>query len=222
MYAKILQSAHTIISGSTGSGKSVLINNLLYYLIKYNPESAYKLWIIDPKRVDYMDFRPVCEEYETELPGVEKLLKKAVDLMERRYTIMQSKMLKSWPGYHVFILIDEFGQVLRSPAAVDSLDQLLRLGRAARVHVIAANQNAARTNGCPSHLRVNFTCQVGLHCVDKIASRQAIGCAGCESLPLFGYCYIFTPQDLKPELYKITMIDETEIKRMLANRAKMR
>ena len=213
-------SAHTIISGSTGSGKSVLINNFLYYLIRDVEDWKYELWIIDPKRVDYMDYRPFCKEYAKTIPDGENLLKKAVDRMFDRYDRMEREGWKEWPGSHIYILADEFGQILRSSAAVASLDELLRLGRAARVHVIAANQNAARTNGCPSHLRVNFTCQIGLHCVDKIASRQAIGCAGCESLPLFGYCYVFTPQDLKPELWKITMIEETEIKRMLKERAR--
>lgn len=222
MYKTIVQSAHTIISGSTGSGKSVLINNFLYYLIRDCEPWQYQLWIIDPKRVDYMDFRPFCKEYETEISGAEKLLKKAVDVMEYRYSYMQREKVKEWPGNHIFILADEFGQVLRSPSCVASLDELLRLGRAARVHVIAANQNAARTNGCPSHLRVNFTCQIGLHCIDKIASRQAIGFTGCESLPLFGYCYLFTPKTEKPELWKINMVEETEIKKMLANRKKMR
>ena len=220
MYTKIITSAHTIISGSTGSGKSVLINNFLYYLIRDIEDWKYELWIIDPKRVDYMDYRPFCKEYAKTIPYGEKLLDLAVKRMFARYDRMEREGWKEWPGSHIYILADEFGQILRSSAAVASLDELLRLGRAARVHVIAANQNAARTNGCPSHLRVNFTCQIGLHCVDKIASRQAIGCTGCESLPLFGYCYVFTPQDLKPELWKITMIDESEIKRMLKERAR--
>ena len=220
MYTKIFKSAHTIISGSTGSGKSVLINNFLYYLIRDVDDWKYELWIIDPKRVDYMDYRPFCKEYAKTISDGEKLLDLAVKRMFARYDRMEREGWKEWPGNHIFILADEFGQILRSPAAVASLDELLRLGRAARVHVIAANQNAARTNGCPSHLRVNFTCQIGLHCVDRIASRQAIGTTGCENLPLFGYCYVFTPQDLKPELYKINMVEESEIKRLLQERAR--
>ena len=146
---------------------------------------------------------------------IDRLLQKAVHFMESRYRDMQRNRWKECPYYHVFIICDEFGQILRSHKAVSALDQLLRLGRAARVHVIAANQNAARTNGCPSFLRVNFTCQIGLHCVDKIASRQATGFTGCELLLLYGYCYVMTPALLKPELYEIEKVPDDEIKKRI-------
>ena len=215
MYEKIALSAHTIISGSTGSGKSVLMNNFLTALIKL-PAYQWQLWICDPKRVDYMDYKPLCKKYATEPEQIDKLLDDAVNEMERRYKYMMAAREKEWMRDHIFVICDEFGQILRSPQAVSALDQLLRLGRAARVHVIAANQNAARTNGCPSFLRVNFTCQIGLHCVDKIASRQATGFTGCELLPLFGYAYCMTPDVTKPTLYQIKMRSEEEIKQRIA------
>lgn len=211
MNQKIALSAHTIISGSTGSGKSVLMNNFLSSLIKL-PAYQWQLWICDPKRVDYMDYKPLCRKYATEPEQIDKLLNDAVNEMERRYKYMMAARDKEWMRDHIFIICDEFGQILRSPKAVSALDQLLRLGRAARVHVIAANQNAARTNGCPSFLRVNFTCQIGLHCVDRIASRQATGFPGCELLPLYGYAYCMTPQDTQPVLYQINKKSDEEIR----------
>lgn len=216
MYDKIAINAHTIISGSTGSGKSVLMNGFLTALIEIE-YWKYQLWICDPKRVDYIDYKPLCTEYATEPMQIDRLLEKAVNAMESRYRSMTQQGLKEWEGNHIFIICDEFGQILRSKKAVSALDQLLRLGRAARVHVIAANQNAARTNGCPSFLRVNFTCQIGLHCVDKIASRQATGFTGCELLPLYGYAYCMTPDVTKPELYKINKVSDEEIKRLIAD-----
>ena len=217
LYDSFITCSHTIISGSTGSGKSVLINNWLYLMIRDVPLNRFELWIVDPKRVDYMDYRPFSKQYETELNRIEWLLDYAVRTMEARYKYMNQNRLKEWTGPHIFILIDEFGQVLRSKSCVKSLDELLRLGRAARIHVIAANQSASRATGCPAHLRINFTCQVGLHCVDKIASRQAIGMAGCETLPLYGYCYCFTPKDVKPVLYKVDKVPEEEIRQVITN-----
>lgn len=211
MYCKIASNAHTIISGSTGSGKSVLLNGFLYELLTLE-SWKYQLWICDPKRVEYIDYKPMCKEYATEPEQIERVLQKAVDEMERRYREMTKERVKEYRYDHIFIICDEFGQILRSPKAVSALDQLLRLGRAARVHIIAANQNAARTNGCPSFLRVNFTCQIGLHCVDKIASRQATGFTGCELLPLYGYAYCMTPDVTKPELYKIVKRTDEQIK----------
>lgn len=214
MYCKIASNAHTIISGSTGSGKSVLLNGFLYELLTLE-SWKYQLWICDPKRVEYIEYKPLCKEYATEPEQIERVLQKAVSVMENRYRDMTRDHLKEYPYDHIFIICDEFGQILRSKRAVSALDQLLRLGRAARVHVIAANQNAARTNGCPSFLRVNFTCQIGLHCVDKIASRQATGFTGCELLPLYGYAYCMTPDVTKPELYKITRRSDEQIEQRI-------
>lgn len=216
MYNKIATNAHTIISGSTGSGKSVLMNGFLSALIGL-PTWQWGLWICDPKRVDYIEYKPLCDEYATEPDQIDRLLEKAVSVMENRYRTMTRQGLKEWEGHHLFIICDEFGQVLRSKRSVSALDQLLRLGRAARIHVIAANQNAARTNGCPSFLRVNFTCQIGLHCVDQIASRQATGFSGCEQLPLYGYCYVMTPADTKPVLYEVRKKEDSEIQRRIAD-----
>ena len=216
MYCKIASNAHTIISGSTGSGKSVLLNGFLYELLTLE-SWKYQLWICDPKRVEYIEYKPMCKEYATEPGEIDRTLSKAVNEMERRYKIMTRDHVKEWEYDHIFIICDEFGQILRSKKAVSALDQLLRLGRAARVHVIAANQNAARTNGCPSFLRVNFTCQIGLHCVDKIASRQATGFTGCELLPLYGYAYCMTPDVAKPKLYQIDKRSDSEIKNRIAD-----
>lgn len=212
--ACILANAHTCINGCTGSGKSVLLNRFLFDLITTTTPQEAQLYIIDPKQVDYIEYEGVkhLQRRATTQEEWTDLLVNAVEEMHRRYKHLQRKKLKKWSGSHIFIIIDELPEVLKSKTCMQLIDELLRLGRAARIHVITASQDSSRSTGTPAALARNFTCFIGLHCRDKIASRQAIGCPGCELLPLYGYAYIYTPSDLQPQLYKIDMITEEEIK----------
>jgi len=49
--ADILKQTHILIAGCSGSGKSVLINNLIYTALYKSPNNC-RFILIDPKRVE--------------------------------------------------------------------------------------------------------------------------------------------------------------------------
>ena len=215
--AAVINNAHTCINGCTGSGKSVFLNRFIYDLISTTTPEQVELFIIDPKQVDYIEFTRLAhlQGYADNENEWLKLLQHLVKKMHNRYKIIKSERLKQWDGKHAFIIIDELPQVLESKDCMNLIDELLRLGRAARMHIITASQDSSRSTGTPAKLARNFTCFIGLHCRDKVASRQAIGCAGCELLPLYGYAYIYTPSDLQPQLFKIEMVEDDKMKQII-------
>ena len=91
----MLKQPHLLIAGSTGSGKSVLINSLVYTAL-YKPPTVAALILIDPKRVELVEFAglPHCIRYASEPDEIAATLAEAVALMENRYKRMQAARQK--------------------------------------------------------------------------------------------------------------------------------
>ena len=188
---------HILIGGATGSGKSVLLNDLLYILTSF-PSNQQKLILIDLKRVElsrWQDFPHVLETI-TEPQDVISCLDRIIDFMEYLYKKMQKEKKTYTDNIPVHIVIDELAEVMRVKGAEQRIDTLLRLARAANIHLILATQNVSRSSGIPARLYQNVTCTIGLRCRSAIESRQIIGVAGCEKLPKYGKAYIYNGDGL--------------------------
>ena len=207
---------HILIAGTTGSGKSVLINNLLYCLTSYDP-TQQKLILIDLKRVELAKWQafPHVLETVTEPEDVLGCLDRLIAHMDKRYKrLMQAGKTQSRDCY-IHLIIDELAEVLRVKGAEERIDTLLRLARAANVRLIMATQNPSRSSGIPARLYQNVTCTIGLRCKSATESRQVIGVKGCETLPKFGYCYIQNSDGLK--LAQIPYIPDADIQIQLCS-----
>lgn len=186
--------AHTLIGGCTGSGKSVLINSFIGYC--YQNFKSDRFIFIDPKRVElikYRDTRP-CWLYASENVDIINALKKAIDLMESIYRDMQARGLNESDKGHLYIVIDELADLMtqKDVRAVifPTLQRIAQLGRAAHIHLICATQAPSR-KVIPAELTLNFTMRIALRCATAIESKQVLnGFDGAEMLPKYGECLI--------------------------------
>ena len=186
--------AHTLIGGCTGSGKSVLINSFIGYA--YQNFKSDRFVFIDPKRVElikYRDTRP-CFLYASENVDIINALKKAIDVMETAYREMQAKGLNESDKGHLYIIIDELADLMtqKDVRAVifPMLQRIAQLGRAAHIHLICATQAPSR-KVIPAELTLNFTMRIALRCATPIESKQVLnGFDGAELLPRYGECLI--------------------------------
>lgn len=194
--ADMLDRPHLLIAGSTGSGKSVLLNSLICSALTYHP-NEYRLILIDPKRVELCDYAGVAHTmaYASEPDEITAALQYAVAVMESRYKTMQGQRLKQYNGGKVLVVVDELADLLttRKRDVLPLLQRLAQLGRAAKVGLYAATQRPTR-DILSGQLKVNMDCRVGLHCPSAQDSRNIIEHAGAEALPLYGYGYYVTPQ----------------------------
>ena len=192
--SNIHSTAHTLIGGCTGSGKSVLINSFIGY--EYQTYPSDRFIFIDPKRVElikYRDTRP-CFLYASENVDIINALKKAIDVMETAYKEMQAKGLNESDKAHLYVVIDELADLMtqRDVRAVifPMLQRIAQLGRAAHIHLICATQAPSR-KVIPAELTLNFTMRIALRCATAIESKQVLnGFDGAELLPRYGECLI--------------------------------
>ena len=216
IYKGLSQQTHVLIAGKTGSGKSVVINGIIYSLLIDNTPNETQFIFIDPKRVELCQYKtiPHCIMYASE-PGQPKTaLQTALTITENRYKIMQRNGQKKYTGGNVYVIIDELADLILTARAdvLPPIQRLAQIGRAANVHIIAATQ-CPLTKVIPTEIKVNFDCIVGLKTATKQHSRNIIDQTGCECLPRYGYGYIITPDGLN--LYKLPMIEEKEIDKIL-------
>jgi S-DNA-T family DNA segregation ATPase FtsK/SpoIIIE len=101
--ANLAKMPHLLIAGTTGSGKSVMMNTLLTSLLYRNSPSDMKLIIIDPKQVEMAQYEDIPHLLTPIITSVEKALsalKWGVNEMERRYSLMAEERVKNVGDYN--------------------------------------------------------------------------------------------------------------------------
>lgn len=205
LYKDMLKQPHLLIAGATGSGKSVVINGLIYTAL-YDSPADVQFILIDPKRVELVDYKPLPHtlQYASEPGDMVQALEKAMEITETRYKAMQAQHVKKYGGGAVYVVIDELADLMTTDRrhVQPLLQRLCQIGRAANVHVIAATQCPLATV-IPTPIKVNFDSRVALRTRNAQDSRNILGVKGCELLPRYGQGYYMTPDGLT--LYNIPM-----------------
>lgn len=215
LYRDMLKQPHLLIAGATGSGKSVVINGLVYTAM-YDSPAAVQFILIDPKRVELVDYKPLPHTlmYASEPGEMVEALEKAMEITESRYKAMQRQRVKKYPGGALYVIIDELADLMTTARrqVQPLIQRLAQIGRAANVHIIAATQCPLATV-IPTPIKVNFDSRVALRTRSAQDSRNILGLTGCELLPRYGQGYYMTPDGLK--LYNIPMQPQEDINALI-------
>lgn len=102
-FANIARMPHALIAGTTGSGKSVTIHNIVASLLFRNSPEQLRFIMVDPKRVELTLYQNVPHLLTPVITDVKKALvalKWAIKEMERRYDILQTEKIQNIASYH--------------------------------------------------------------------------------------------------------------------------
>ena len=217
LYNRLAKGGHLLIAGSTGSGKSVALNGIIYtILVTKTPEKAGFVFI-DPKRVELTQYKsvPHCVCYASEPAEMVNALQYSVDVMEKRYKEMQARKQKLYDGMDLYIIIDELADLMTcyKKQVEPLLTRLAQLGRAAKIHLIACSQNVLAVT-IPTTIKCNFPVILGLRTATRHQSRFLIDAAGCELLPdpkSTGKGYGILKDGANIEKWELTMHSDKEI-----------
>lgn len=179
---KLMESPHILVAGTTGAGKSVLINAMLYSRLKSDSmfyrsqEQMAEVNLIDTKRVGLAMWKdwPGVFIRQTEPSKVVNDLDFLIECMEGVYWRMEQRGLEETDEHDVYIVIDELADVISEKGVLDRLVKIGRLGRAAHYHLLCGTQDPSR-NTLSAQLMQNFTCRIALRTKDEIESRQIVG-----------------------------------------------
>lgn len=175
-----------LIAGTIGSGKSVLLDDLIFNFASQD----VMMGIIDLKRVQYNKWvglphlrdLGIAKDINSALYMIDKVTAE----MESRYRIMESTNEVKYNGQRIVLIIDEMADLMTYKGVEAKLTHLMRLCRAANISVFMATQSPSR-KVITANIQNCTTSALGLRCRSSVESRQIIGIGGCENLPKYGY-----------------------------------
>lgn len=205
----ILYQPHLLIAGATGSGKSVVINDLLKTILKTYNHKQVNYVLVDPKKVELSEYKHYkhCRGYADTDESAASLLNNVVNLMMSRYKEMQRKGLRKSDRRHLWIFIDEYADLITTNRknVERSIIRIAQLGRAANIHLCLATQRPTR-DIITGQIKVNLDSRLALRCPTSQDSRNILGVKGAEDLPKYGYGLYLTPDTMQPIMVEIPMI----------------
>lgn len=215
---------HLLVAGQTGSGKSVMINDILTSLLFRNSPSDLKLILIDPKQVELTPYNgmphlltPVINEPEKCISA----LKWAVAEMERRLrtmseaskrNIVEYNNLKKEEGMpYIVIVIDELADLMMMAARdVEALVvRLAQKARAAGIHLVLATQRPS-VDVITGLIKANVPARIAFTVASQVDSRTIIDGVGAEKLLGRGDMLLSTSEMPKPIRVQAAFISDDE------------
>jgi S-DNA-T family DNA segregation ATPase FtsK/SpoIIIE len=191
---------HTLIAGSTGSGKSVLMQNIILGIAATNTPEQARIILIDPKQgVDYFPFEGLphlAGPLIVDPLDASARLDQLVAEMDSRYGRFRTARSQNLNQFNekvsendrlpvIWVIHDEFAEWMMVDTYKDAVtNTVARLGvkaRAAGIHLVFAAQRPD-ANVMPMQLRANLGNRLILK-VDSVGTSEiALGESGAEWL----------------------------------------
>lgn len=215
---------HLLVAGQTGSGKSVMINDILTSLLYRNSPSDLKLILVDPKQVELTPYNDIPHLLTPVINEPEKCisaLKWAVAEMERRLKTMaevgrrniaEYNNLKKEEGMpYIVIVIDELADLMMMAARdVEALVvRLAQKARAAGIHLVLATQRPS-VDVITGLIKANVPARIAFTTASQVDSRTIIDQMGAEKLLGRGDMLLLTSEMPKPKRVQAAFIEDGE------------
>ncbi len=224
---------HTLIAGSTGSGKSVLLQNIILAIAATNLPSQARLILIDPKQgVDYFQFDAlphldggIIDQVDTALDRLHVLVQE----MDARYSKFKAARAPNLKAYNqkvpqaerlpvIWLIHDEFAEWMMIDEYKQEVTSMVsRLGvkaRAAGIYLIFAAQRPD-ANVMPMQLRANLGNRLILRVDSEGTSELALGDKGAERL--LGRGHLLAKLEGEPLYYaQVPFTEEAFMERLIS------
>ncbi len=197
---------HALVTGTTGSGKSVCLNTLILSLItKYGPDEL-RFVIVDPKRVDLEPFKEIPHmmfgDIIEDVPMTNSMLTWAVEEMENRYRELAKARSKNIKDYNtrarangerimprIVIIMDEFADIMLQDkkGVATKVCLLAQKARAAGIHLVLAAQRPS-VDVVEGPIKSNLPSRIVFRASSMPDSQVSLGEPGAEKLLGKGDC----------------------------------
>ena len=216
---------HLLVAGTTGSGKSVMLNGLLTSLLLTTDPRQVKMILIDPKRVELSQFARVPHLITPVVTDVKKAanaLSWAVAEMERRYEVLEKFGVRSLDGYnekrpekqmpYVIVVIDELADLMMTSAAKveDAVIRLAQKARAVGIHLVVATQRPS-VDVITGMIKANVPSRIAFAVSSQVDSRVILDTPGAEALLGQGDMLFKPVSAMRPSRVQGAYISESEV-----------
>jgi len=197
--ADLVNLAHVLVAGTTGSGKSGCINAMLASILLRAKPSEVRMVLVDPKQVElshYDSIPHLLTPVITNPRMAANALANLVREMEQRYGIMSLARTRNLgelnrvrvkrgepPLPYILCVIDELADLMMvAPADVeDAVIRLAQKARAVGIHLVLATQSP-RVDVITGMIKANVPSRIAFAVSSQTDSRVILDQNGAESL----------------------------------------
>lgn len=228
--AVLAKMPHVLIAGTTGSGKSVLINALICSLLFRATPDEVRLILVDPKRVELVGYNGIPHLLTPVIVDSDKILsalKWAMQEMDRRYKQFSEVGVRNIDSYnemsgfqalpYIVILIDELADLMAyAPVEVeDAICRIAQMARATGIHLVIATQRPS-VDVITGLIKANVPSRIAFNVSSMIDSRVIIDTPGAEKLLGRGDMLYIPPEQAKPSRIQGTFVSEAEVQKLVS------
>lgn len=220
---------HLLVSGATGSGKSVCINTIIMSILyKHSPDEV-KLLMIDPKVVElsvYNGIPHLIMPVITDPKKASSSLFWAISEMEKRYKAFQKYHVRDIEGYkeaaqtdesmenlpYIVVIIDELADLMMT-AASEVEDYIMRLAqksRACGIHLVIATQRPT-VDVITGTIKANIPSRISFAVTSQTDSRTILDTAGAEKLLGKGDMLFASSDSMRPLRIQGAFVSDKEV-----------
>jgi S-DNA-T family DNA segregation ATPase FtsK/SpoIIIE len=230
--ADLTSMPHLLIAGTTGSGKSVLVNSILTCMLLRNAPDDIRLVLVDPKRVELTSYNgiphllaPVVVEMERVIGALQWMTRE----MDKRYHEFAQRGARNIEDYNIrmklqggkklpylVIVIDELADLMMiAPDETErTITRLAQLARATGIHMILATQRPS-VDVVTGLIKANFPARVAFAVASGVDSRVILDQPGAERLLGRGDMLYQAPDAPAPVRLQGVFVSDYEIQRLV-------
>jgi S-DNA-T family DNA segregation ATPase FtsK/SpoIIIE len=218
---------HLLVAGTTGSGKTVCLNNLIMSILFNASPTEVKFIMIDTKMVELVPYNdlphllcPVITDPKKATPALNWVVME----MESRYKLFNKEAVRNIKGYHakglqlpyIVLVMDELADLMMvSAKSVEgAIARLAQLARAAGIHLILATQRPS-VDVITGVIKANFSSRISFKVASKVDSRTVLDTNGAETLLGKGDFLFMKTGDAKPTRGQCCFVSDEEISRVI-------
>lgn len=240
-FADLAKMPHLLIAGATGSGKSVMIHNVIMSLLYRKSPQDMRFIMVDPKRVELTLYKNIPHLLTPVITDAKKTilaLKWLANEMDRRYDILESESVRDIASYHknvvapavkkdlpeeempepmpyIVLIIDELADIMQAyPRELEAgIVRLAQMSRAVGIHLILSTQRPS-VQVITGLIKANVPTRIALQVASQIDSRTILDTGGAEKLLGAGDMLYLSGEMSKPRRIQSPFLSENEVKKV--------
>jgi len=216
---------HVLIAGTTGSGKSVMLNAWITTLMMRTRPDELRMILVDPKQVEMINYNGaphLLTDVITDPTKVVSALRWSVGEMEARYKALAAAGVRNLAGYnkllnlekkpYIIFVIDELADLMVYAAneVEDLITRIAQKARAVGIHLVLTTQRPS-VDVITGLMKANIPSRIAFNVSSMIDSRVIIDMPGAEKLLGRGDMFYLPPDQAKPKRIQGPFIAESEV-----------
>lgn len=225
----IAKMPHVLVAGTTGSGKSVLINSWICSLLFRTTPQEVHIIMVDPKRVELTGYNGIPHLLTPVIVEPDKILSAlrwAMNEMESRYKQFAEVGVRNIDGFnelsgfqamsYIIIFVDELADLMAyAPVEVeDAITRLAQMARATGIHLVVSTQRPS-VDVITGLIKANIPARIAFNVSSMVDSRVIIDMPGAEKLLGRGDMLYIPPDQSKPSRIQGTFVSDSEVNKVV-------